>query len=108
MSRPEELLVLSYRTSDEEGRPAVRSAFVDDVRALFGEALDAGALVRPLAHAAWPGDSRPTQCAELAPRMPMTTPAITSAEPAIVSVVSGSCRTTLPRTIAITGTTTPM
>jgi ATP-dependent helicase/DNAse subunit B len=58
VSRPEELLVLSYRTCDEEGRPAVRSPFVDDVGGLF-----AGPLVeraRPLAQAAWAPDAAPT------------------------------------------------
>ena len=60
VSRPEEALVLSHRTCDEEGRPAVRSAFVDDIRALFGDELDAALRSRPLAQAAWPGATAPT------------------------------------------------
>lgn len=35
VSRPTERLVLSYRFSDEEGQPAVRSLFVDDVQDCF-------------------------------------------------------------------------
>ncbi len=59
-SRPEELLALSYRSSDEEGRPAVRSFFVDDVRDLFGAALDEGRRTRPLADVTWPERLAPT------------------------------------------------
>lgn len=59
-SRPEELLALSYRSSDEEGRPAVRSFFVDDVRDLFTEDLDARRRVRPLADVTWPAGEAPT------------------------------------------------
>ena len=59
-SRPEELLALSYRTSDEEGRPAVRSFFVDDVRDLFTAALDEDRRTRPLADVTWPEHLAPT------------------------------------------------
>jgi ATP-dependent helicase/nuclease subunit B len=59
-SRPEELLVLSYRSSDEEGRPAVRSFFVDDVRDLFTGALDRERRARPLADVTWPAHLAPT------------------------------------------------
>ena len=59
-SRPEELLALSYRASDEEGRPAVRSFFVDDVRDLFTEALDEQRRARPLADVTWPPELAPT------------------------------------------------
>jgi ATP-dependent helicase/DNAse subunit B len=59
-SRPEELLALSYRSSDEEGRPAVRSFFVDDVRDLFTAQLDDDRRVRALADVTWPEDEAPT------------------------------------------------
>ncbi|HEY8866300.1 MAG TPA: hypothetical protein VIM22_05150, partial [Solirubrobacteraceae bacterium] len=38
-SRPEERLVLSFRTAEDDGDPAVPSLFVDDVRDLFTPAL---------------------------------------------------------------------
>jgi ATP-dependent helicase/DNAse subunit B len=60
-SRPEELLALSYRSSDEEGRPAVRSFFVDDVRDLFTTRLDEERRTRPLAQVTWPLDRAPTE-----------------------------------------------
>lgn len=59
-SRPEELLALSYRTSDEEGNPSVRSFFVDDVRDLFTPALDDRLRVRELSQVTWPLDQAPT------------------------------------------------
>ena len=39
VSRPEEVLFLSFRSSDEEGDPVQPSPFVDDVRALFTDEL---------------------------------------------------------------------
>jgi ATP-dependent helicase/DNAse subunit B len=39
VSRAERLLVLSWRTSDDDGNPQARSFFVEDVRDLFGDAL---------------------------------------------------------------------
>jgi ATP-dependent helicase/DNAse subunit B len=59
-SRPEAVLGLSYRTSDEEGRPAVRSFFVDDVRDLFTARLDSERRRRPLAEVTWPPAQAPT------------------------------------------------
>jgi ATP-dependent helicase/DNAse subunit B len=38
-SRPRELLVLSWHVADDEGRPAVPSLFVDDLRDLYAEEL---------------------------------------------------------------------
>jgi hypothetical protein len=37
VSRPQRLLALSWHAADDEGDPAVRSAFVDDVALLFGD-----------------------------------------------------------------------
>ena len=59
-SRPEAVLGLSYRTSDEEGRPAVRSFFVDDVRDLFTERLHSERRTRPLADVTWSAEEAPT------------------------------------------------
>jgi ATP-dependent helicase/DNAse subunit B len=39
LSRPQELLVLSWHASDDEGQPTPRSLFVDDVCDLFEESL---------------------------------------------------------------------
>jgi ATP-dependent helicase/DNAse subunit B len=59
-SRPERLLALSWRETDEEGAPQVRSFLVDDVRALFPGALDEPAAARSLAQVAWDPDAAPT------------------------------------------------
>ena len=39
VSRPQEVLFLSWRSSDEEGEPLVASPFLDDVRTLFTDEL---------------------------------------------------------------------
>jgi ATP-dependent helicase/DNAse subunit B len=81
-SRPEAVLGLSYRTSDEEGRPAVRSFFVDDVRDLFDERLDAARRRRPLADVTWPEPEAPTPRerarAQAAARPPVAPPGISA------------------------------
>src|SRR2546423_7208574 len=56
------MLALSWRETDEEGGPEVRSFLVDDVRdALDGEALDLPLRSRPLAQVAWPAEEAPTE-----------------------------------------------
>ncbi len=60
VSRPEEALFLSFRTSDEEGGPLQESPFVDDVRALFTEELWTGRGRRLLAEVTWPPAEAPT------------------------------------------------
>jgi RecB family exonuclease len=60
VSRPEEALFLSFRTSDEEGGPLQPSPFVDDVRALFTEELWTGRGRRLLAEVTWPPAEAPT------------------------------------------------
>jgi ATP-dependent helicase/DNAse subunit B len=59
-SRPEEVLFLSFRSSDEEGDPLVVSPFVDDVRALFSDTLWAQRGRRLLAEVTWPPSEAPT------------------------------------------------
>ena len=60
VSRPEEVLFLSFRTSDEEGDPAQPSPFVDDVRALFTDELWSQRGIRLLAQVTWPPAAAPT------------------------------------------------
>jgi hypothetical protein len=77
-SRPSERLVLSYRTCDEEGRPATPSFFLDEVRALLSPELEAQRRVRRLHEPAWPPDRAPTAreraraLAAVGPREPET------------------------------------
>jgi RecB family exonuclease len=59
-SRPEDVLFLSFRSSDEEGDPLVVSPFVDDVRALFTDALWAQRGRRLLAEVTWQPSEAPT------------------------------------------------
>ena len=60
VSRPEEVLFLSFRSSDEEGDPVQPSAFIDDVRALFTDELWERRGRRLLAEVTWPPGSAPT------------------------------------------------
>jgi ATP-dependent helicase/DNAse subunit B len=60
VSRPEEVLFLSFRSSDEEGDPVQPSPFVDDVRALFTEELWDRRGRRLLADVTWPPGAAPT------------------------------------------------
>jgi RecB family exonuclease len=60
VSRPEEALFLSFRSSDEEGGPQQPSPFLDDVRALFTGELWDGRGRRLLAEVTWPPAEAPT------------------------------------------------
>ncbi len=60
VSRPEEVLFLSFRSSDEEGGPQQSSPFLDDVRALFTDELWDGRGRRLLAEITWPPAEAPT------------------------------------------------
>jgi ATP-dependent helicase/DNAse subunit B len=60
-SRAERLLALSWRETDEEGAPQVRSFLVDDVRAIFGDALAEPHATRPLSAVAWTPETAPTE-----------------------------------------------
>jgi hypothetical protein len=60
VSRPEEVLFLSFRSSDEEGDPQAASPFVDDVRALFTDELWEQRGRRLLAEVTWPPAEAPT------------------------------------------------
>jgi ATP-dependent helicase/DNAse subunit B len=60
VSRPEDVLFLSWRSSDEEGDPLAPSAFVDDVRALFTDDLWEERGTRLLADVTWRPREAPT------------------------------------------------
>jgi ATP-dependent helicase/DNAse subunit B len=60
VSRPEEVLFLSFRSSDEEGDPVQPSAFIDDVRALFSDELWTRRGRRLLGEVTWPPAAAPT------------------------------------------------
>jgi ATP-dependent helicase/DNAse subunit B len=52
VSRPQERLILSTRTADDDGDPVVSSFFLDDVRAVVGPLAP---VARPLGAVAWAG-----------------------------------------------------
>jgi ATP-dependent helicase/DNAse subunit B len=60
VSRPQETLVLAFRSSSEEGDPLQPSPFVEDVRALFDDALWEGRRRRLLADVVWEPREAPT------------------------------------------------
>jgi PD-(D/E)XK nuclease superfamily len=60
VSRPEDVLFLSWRSSDEEGDPFAPSAFLDDVRALFTDDLWDERGTRLLADVTWRPRDAPT------------------------------------------------
>ena len=60
VSRAEEVLFLSFRSTDEEGEPQLPSPFVDDVRALFDGELWEARGRRLLAEVTWPPAQAPT------------------------------------------------
>jgi RecB family exonuclease len=60
VSRPEDVLFLSWRSSDEEGDPLAPSAFLDDVRALFTDDLWEERGTRLLADVTWRPREAPT------------------------------------------------
>jgi ATP-dependent helicase/DNAse subunit B len=60
VSRPEEALLLSFRSSDEDGEPLQPSPFVADVRALLTDELWTGRGRRLLADVTWRPAEAPT------------------------------------------------
>ena len=60
VSRPQEVLFLSWRSSDEEGEPLVASPFLDDVVALFTDELWEQRGRRLLAEVTWSPREAPT------------------------------------------------
>jgi ATP-dependent helicase/DNAse subunit B len=91
-SRAERLLVLSSRSSDEEGNPQAESYFVDDVRELLGDGADER--TRSLSDVTWPADEAPT-AAELdrahafaGPQRPERAPGALTAEPLLAHLAA--------------------
>jgi len=60
VSRPTDLLVLSWRAADDEGQPAVRSLFVDDVADRFSDAPLGRVRRRTLGAVGWAAEEAPT------------------------------------------------
>jgi RecB family exonuclease len=60
VSRPQDVLFLSWRSSDEEGNPLAPSVFLEDVRALFTQALWEERGTRLLADVTWAPRDAPT------------------------------------------------
>jgi len=60
VSRATETVILSYRSSDEEGNPAVRSPFVADVAELMVDGWEQRRRRRLLADVVWPAADAPT------------------------------------------------
>jgi RecB family exonuclease len=61
ISRPEELLVLSWHTAEEDGRPAIPSLFIDDICDLLPAELREGRIRRPAGAAFWSGEATPVR-----------------------------------------------
>jgi RecB family exonuclease len=59
VSRPERRLYVSWHAADDEGEPAVRSAFVDDVALLFGDDPLGRRRHRDLGAVGWAGSGAP-------------------------------------------------
>jgi ATP-dependent helicase/nuclease subunit B len=80
-SRAERLLVLSSRTSDEEGDPEAQSFFLEDVKDLFDDSLVKEARTRSLSDVTWDPLEAPTETeweralAATGPRVPDAHPA---------------------------------
>jgi ATP-dependent helicase/DNAse subunit B len=91
-SRAERLLVLSSRSSDEEGNPQTESYFVDDVRALLEDGAELR--TRSLSEVTWRAEDAPTAAewdralAVAGPRRPVPQPAPLSAEPLLAELAA--------------------
>jgi hypothetical protein len=66
VSRPQELLVLSWHTANDDGVAEARSLFVDDLVDLFEEGLEERRVSRPLGAVGWPGPGDSTPAAAFA------------------------------------------
>jgi len=89
-SRAERLLVLSSRSSDEEGNPQTESYFVDDVRALLADGAEVR--TRSLSEVTWRPEDAPTAAewdrahAATGPRRPVPQPGPLTAEPLLAEL----------------------
>ena len=91
-SRAERLLVLSSRSSDEEGNPQPESYFVDDVRDLLAEGGELR--TRSLSDVTWSAEEAPTAAeldrahAAAGPRRPEAAPGQLTAEPLLAHLAA--------------------
>ena len=91
-SRAERLLVVSSRSSDEEGNPQAESYFVDDVRELLGEGAEER--TRSLSDVTWTADDAPTAAeldrahAAAGPRRPEPAPGPLTTQPLLDHLAS--------------------
>ena len=91
-SRAERLLVVSSRSSDEEGNPQAESYFVDDVRELLSEGAEER--TRSLSDVTWTADDAPTAAeldrahAAAGPRRPEPAPGPLTTEPLLDHLAS--------------------
>ena len=91
-SRAERLLVVSSRSSDEEGNPQAESYFVDDVRELLGEGAEER--TRSLSDVTWTADEAPTAAeldrahAAAGPRRPEPAPGPLTTQPLLDHLAS--------------------
>jgi ATP-dependent helicase/DNAse subunit B len=97
VSRPEEALFLSFRSSDEEGGPQQPSPFLDDVRALFTEELWTQRGRRLLAEVTWPPAEAPTphelrRSQALANERPAPPPLGAPADPRVLALLKSRDR----------------
>jgi ATP-dependent helicase/DNAse subunit B len=89
-SRAERLLVLSSRSSDEEGNPQTESYFVDDVRGLLADGAELR--TRSLSEVTWRPEQAPTAAewdrahAASGPRRPLPKPPPLSSEPLLADL----------------------
>ena len=92
-SRPEDVLFLSWRSSDEEGDPLAPSAFLDDVRSLFTAELWEQRGTRLLADVTWAPRDAPTphelrRAFAGAARAPEPPPLTAPATPAVLGLLA--------------------
>ncbi len=94
VSRPEDVLFLSWRSSDEEGNPLAPSVFVDEVRALFTDELWHERGLRLLADVTWAPRDAPTPhelrraIASTAPSAPEPAPLGAPASAAVLGLLA--------------------
>lgn len=89
VSRPEQLLVLSWHVSDDDGNPTPRSLFVEDVCDLFEERIIEQRLRRPLGAIGWTvEDSEPVAALELSPQPDASAP-LTLTHPQVLATLGG-------------------
>ena len=93
VSRPEDALFLSWRSSDEEGEPLAASPFLEDVRVLFTDELWDQRGTRLLADVTWEPREAPTphelrRAYAAANRLPEPPPLPVPSSPAVLGLLA--------------------